>query len=146
MCVCLSARAFHIFLRISSGVRYDVLTDETTKCTISWDLTPCSPEEVHRNFEGKYCLYLQGRNISRRRNQTKAGGKQGAAHCYLFPSGFFFGLLFDSVNRDTALLRNLNGLLTDSAALRLREPVISLNSISLLVFGTETPYIFYTYE
>jgi hypothetical protein len=41
------------------------------KSTIFWDITPCSPLEVNRLFGGTYRLHLQGRRISRARNQSK---------------------------------------------------------------------------
>jgi hypothetical protein len=107
---------------------------------------PCSPEEDYRNFEGKHCLCCQGRKVSGTRYQKESGGKQQAVHCYLFPSGFFYALFFDFVNKDTALLRNLSGLLSVYVVLGPRKPTISLNSICLSVFGTETSYAFYTYE
>jgi hypothetical protein len=34
------------------------------KCTIFWDITPCSPLKVNQRFEETYCLHLQGRRIS----------------------------------------------------------------------------------
>jgi hypothetical protein len=37
------------------------------KRTILWDVTLCSPAEVHGRFEGTYCLHLQGQRLS----QTK---------------------------------------------------------------------------
>jgi hypothetical protein len=41
------------------------------KSIIFWDITPCSPLSVNRRFGGTYRLYLQGRKISRARNQRE---------------------------------------------------------------------------
>jgi hypothetical protein len=41
-------------------------------CTIIWDVTPCSPLNVNRRFGGTYRLHLQGRRISRARNQRES--------------------------------------------------------------------------
>jgi hypothetical protein len=43
------------------------------KNTIFWDITPCSPLKVNRRFGGTYRLNLQGRKISRARNQRESG-------------------------------------------------------------------------
>jgi hypothetical protein len=48
---------------------------QSVKSIILWDITPCSPLEVSRRFGGTYRLYLQGRRISRARNQSEAGRK-----------------------------------------------------------------------
>jgi hypothetical protein len=37
-----------------------VLAAATVKSSIFWDMTPCSPTEIHRLFGGMYCLRLQG--------------------------------------------------------------------------------------
>jgi hypothetical protein len=42
---------------------------ENLKSTILWDITPCSPLEVNRRFGRIYKLHLEGRRISRTRNQ-----------------------------------------------------------------------------
>jgi hypothetical protein len=42
------------------------------KSTICRDIMPCSPLRVHLRFGGKYCLHLQGRKISRERNQNES--------------------------------------------------------------------------
>jgi hypothetical protein len=34
--------------------------------SVFWYVTPCSPAEVDRRFEGAYCLYLQGRESIQR--------------------------------------------------------------------------------
>jgi hypothetical protein len=42
------------------------------KSTFFWDITPCSPFKVNRLFGGTYRLHLQGREISRARNQRES--------------------------------------------------------------------------
>jgi hypothetical protein len=49
-------------------VGFQVLTAEV----IFWDITRCSSLEVNRRFGGTYCLHLQGRRISRARNQRES--------------------------------------------------------------------------
>jgi hypothetical protein len=46
-------------------------TKSIIKSTIFWDITPCSPLNVNRRFGGTYRLHLQGRRISRERNQRE---------------------------------------------------------------------------
>jgi hypothetical protein len=43
-----------------------------TKSTLFWDITPCILLKVIRRFGGTYRLYLQGRTISRARNQRES--------------------------------------------------------------------------
>jgi hypothetical protein len=50
-------------------VGFKVLTAVVMKSTISWDITSCSPSKFKRCFGGAYRLHLQGRKISRARNQ-----------------------------------------------------------------------------
>jgi hypothetical protein len=47
----------------------EVLTAVVMKSTIFWDITPSSPLRANRRFGGTYRLHLQGRRISRARNQ-----------------------------------------------------------------------------
>jgi hypothetical protein len=47
-------------------------TYQRFKCTIFWDITPCSPLKVNRRFGGTYRLHLQGRKISRAQNQRES--------------------------------------------------------------------------
>jgi hypothetical protein len=42
------------------------------KSTIFWDITPCTPLKVNRCFGETYCFHLQGRKISRARNQLES--------------------------------------------------------------------------
>jgi hypothetical protein len=39
----------NLLIDLPSYVGSDVLTAVTKKGTVSWDVTPCSPEEVHRH-------------------------------------------------------------------------------------------------
>jgi hypothetical protein len=48
------------------------------KSTIFCDITPCSPLKVNRRFGGTYRLNLQGRRMSRARNQRESRYKAGA--------------------------------------------------------------------
>jgi hypothetical protein len=50
-------------------LRLEVLTPVVMKGSIFWDITPCSPLKINRCFWGTYSLHLQGRRISRARNQ-----------------------------------------------------------------------------
>jgi hypothetical protein len=42
------------------------------KNAMFWDITPCSPLKVNWRFGGTYRLHLQGRRISRARNQRES--------------------------------------------------------------------------
>jgi hypothetical protein len=53
-------------------VGFEVLTAVVMKNTIFMDITPCSPLKVNRRFGGTYRLHLQGRRISRARNQLES--------------------------------------------------------------------------
>jgi hypothetical protein len=55
-----------------SIVEFEVLTAVVMKSTIFWDITQCSPLRVKRRFGGTYRLQLQGRKISRARNQRES--------------------------------------------------------------------------
>jgi hypothetical protein len=53
-------------------VRLEIFTAVIMKSSISWDITPCSPLKVCRRF-GRTCrLHLQGRRMSRARNQSES--------------------------------------------------------------------------
>jgi hypothetical protein len=43
----------------------------TLQNIIFWDITPCSPLKLNRRFGGIYRPHLQGRRISRARNQRE---------------------------------------------------------------------------
>jgi hypothetical protein len=51
-------------------VRFGILTAVTMKSTVFCDITPGNQLKVNRRFEGIYRPFLQGRRISRARNQT----------------------------------------------------------------------------
>jgi hypothetical protein len=53
-------------------VGFKDLTVVVMKSTIFWDITPCSALKVIRRFGGSYRLRLQGRRISRARNQRES--------------------------------------------------------------------------
>jgi hypothetical protein len=52
------------------------------KSSIFWDITPYSPMKVNWRFGGICRLHLQGRRISRARNQHEAGSSRT---CFLLP-------------------------------------------------------------
>jgi hypothetical protein len=56
-------------------VGFEVLTAVIMKSAIIWDITPCSPLKVNRRFVETYRLHLQGRRISRARNQRESRWK-----------------------------------------------------------------------
>jgi hypothetical protein len=47
----------------------------TLRSSVFWDITLCSPLKVNRRFGGTYRLHLQGRGISRARNQRESRRK-----------------------------------------------------------------------
>jgi hypothetical protein len=57
---------------VSEYEGFEVLTAVVTKSSIFWDITPCSPLKVKRRFGGTYRIHLQGRRISRARNQNES--------------------------------------------------------------------------
>jgi hypothetical protein len=63
-------------------VGFEVPTAVVMKSSIYWDVTPCSPLKVNRRFGETYSLHLQGRRISRARNQHKEDTKQGCSTCW----------------------------------------------------------------
>jgi hypothetical protein len=50
-------------------VGFEVLIAVIMKNTVLWDITPCSPLKVNWRFGGTCHLHLQGRRITRARNQ-----------------------------------------------------------------------------
>jgi hypothetical protein len=58
-------------------VGFEVLTAVVKKSTIFWDITPCSPLKFNRRFGGTHRLCLQGRRISRARNQRESRWQAG---------------------------------------------------------------------
>jgi hypothetical protein len=62
----------HLYAWNNSRTGFEVLTAVVMKSTIFWDITPCSPLKVNRRLGGTYRLHLQGRKISRARNQRES--------------------------------------------------------------------------
>jgi hypothetical protein len=58
------------------------------KNTAFWNVTPCSPIDVHRRFEGIYCLYLQGKRVSQGKTSLKKASFASRAARFLTVSGF----------------------------------------------------------
>jgi hypothetical protein len=56
----------------SCPVESEVLAVVVMKSSVFWDMTPCSPLKVNRCFGGICRLNLQGRKISRSRNQRES--------------------------------------------------------------------------
>jgi hypothetical protein len=54
------------------------------KSTIYWDMTPCSPLNVNRRFGATYRLHLQGRRISRARNQRESRSQVDGSDMFEF--------------------------------------------------------------
>jgi hypothetical protein len=52
-------------------VGFEVLTAVVMKSSIFWDITSCSPLKVNRCFGESCSLHLQGRGMSRARNQRE---------------------------------------------------------------------------
>jgi hypothetical protein len=59
---------FLAYLRVG----FEFLTAVVMKSSIFWDITPCSPLKVNWRFGGTCRLHLQGRKISRARNQRES--------------------------------------------------------------------------
>jgi hypothetical protein len=51
---------------------YEVPLPDSMKSSVFWDITPCSPLKANRRFGGTCRLHLQGRRISRSRNQRES--------------------------------------------------------------------------
>jgi hypothetical protein len=64
-------------------VGFEVLTVVVMKGTIFWDIMLCSALKVNRRFGGTYCLDLQGRRISRARNQKQSSTCHLLSHWFL---------------------------------------------------------------
>jgi hypothetical protein len=56
----------------TAGLWFEVFTEVVIKSTVFWNITLCSPLNVNRRFGGKYRLHIQGRRISRARNQRES--------------------------------------------------------------------------
>jgi hypothetical protein len=57
------------------SVGSEVLTVVVMKSFVFWDIMQCSPLKVNRGFGGICRLHLEGRRISRLRNQSEPGSK-----------------------------------------------------------------------
>jgi hypothetical protein len=90
-------------------VGFEVLTAVVVKFSIFWDITPCSPLKVDRRFGGTYRLHLQGRRISRARNQRES--RRQAERC----------VFFDPEDGDDMFHRNVGRPLTDYKALIFKD-------------------------
>jgi hypothetical protein len=84
-----------------------------SKSTLCWDITPCSPLKVNRRFGGIYRLHLQGRSISRLRNQRE--------------TRLAFNGLYDVISRKTLLFLYLL-LLSISKTPASSQPTLWLSS------------------
>jgi hypothetical protein len=60
-----------LFHNADCVVGFEVLTAVAVKSTLFWDVTPCSPLKVSRRFGVTHHFHLQGRRISRARNQRE---------------------------------------------------------------------------
>jgi hypothetical protein len=85
------------------------------KSSIFWDITSCSPLEVNRHFGGIHRHHLQGRRISRAKNQPESRWKA------------------EPEDENGMFLRNVGRISTDYTALypSLFDELISLQSIYL---------------
>jgi hypothetical protein len=52
------------------SILYEDDIELTKKSTIYWDMTPCSPVEIHRRFGETYCIHFQCRKISQKSNKN----------------------------------------------------------------------------
>jgi hypothetical protein len=57
---------------IINFVWFEVLTAVVMKSSVFWDITPCIPLKFNQRFGGTCRLHLQGRSISRTRNQRES--------------------------------------------------------------------------
>jgi hypothetical protein len=57
-------------LKSNYRLGFEIFAAVVMKSAVLRDITPCSPLKVNRRFGGTYRLHLQGRRISRARNQV----------------------------------------------------------------------------
>jgi hypothetical protein len=63
------------YLNYVQIVVQEVLTAVTMKSYVFWDITPCSPAKIIRDFGGIYGLHLQDRRVSQARIEEGVGSK-----------------------------------------------------------------------
>jgi hypothetical protein len=64
----------------------DVLTEVVIKNPVFWDITPCCPLKINRNFGEIFRLHLQDRRINQARNQYEEVNKQQYYSCFCLPN------------------------------------------------------------
>jgi hypothetical protein len=74
-----------LFLETFIIVEFEVLTAVVMKSYIFWDTTPCSLLKVHRRFGRTCSLHLQGRRISRARNQRESRWQAELLYTAFYP-------------------------------------------------------------
>jgi hypothetical protein len=67
------------------------------KSIMFWDVTPCSPVEVHRHFKGTYCKQISG--------------------WHQVHTGFLFAISFGPEGGCSTFLGNIGQILSDDTAL-----------------------------
>jgi hypothetical protein len=92
--------------------RFDLNNKSLIKGTVFWDTMPCSTLKVNWRFEGTYRLHLQGRRISRARNQ-----RESFLLTTCFNAGFLLGLFFYPEDGGNMFLSNFDRLPTDNMTL-----------------------------
>jgi hypothetical protein len=65
------------------------------KSMIFWDVTVCSPVEVHRHFRGTYRFHLQGGGVCLSSNQQGAGLAAQSSAWHVLPVAHLVGLFLD---------------------------------------------------
>jgi hypothetical protein len=74
------------------------------KSTVAWDWTLCSLVDVYRHFVRTYCLRLQGQSVRPVSKETD------------IEYSSLFGLIFNTEDGDSKVLRNVRKLLLDYTA------------------------------
>jgi hypothetical protein len=85
--------------------------------TIFWDLTPCSPVDVHRRFGGTFCF-----------------------HCCQILGGFLLGLFFEYEDGGSVFLGNV-GELSDYTSQKAVVFKSSETAIRMVFLRCEVPYV-----
>jgi hypothetical protein len=68
-------RIFRFLLKTVWKISAEIPAFSVVEKFVFWDITPCSPLEVKRLFGGICRPYLQGRRISKARNQREASNR-----------------------------------------------------------------------